>query len=313
VQYFHETIENWDDWGKVFQSIPAFTPLAEEIFRRHHLPFLPLRHLTPGTNGVFLSGEYVIKIYAPKESGIEPEQNELPGLAHAGEQGVCCPEITAWGMIHDRYDFYYLIMKKAEGTEAGTWLKSADYQQKITFAQTLREQTQKMNHLPKKAEAFSNSLFALFQENHRWNDFPRSLQQEIAALTKAEDEKHNKVFVHGDLTGENILVTSETQIQIIDFGDCRIAPFWYEWPPLVNELFGWDPLLIQTYFSGWTEQEFFSTLSTAMLCHDFGGDMLKGICDHLHVSYDCIASRKDTEQLLKRKLYDKTRKDVHLL
>ena len=50
---FSETIQNWDDWGRVFQSIPAFTPLVREIFRREGLPFAPLQNLTPGTNGVF--------------------------------------------------------------------------------------------------------------------------------------------------------------------------------------------------------------------------------------------------------------------
>ena len=34
---FADTIENWQDWGRVFQSIPAFTPLAKEICRREGL------------------------------------------------------------------------------------------------------------------------------------------------------------------------------------------------------------------------------------------------------------------------------------
>lgn len=37
---FTETVENWKDWGRVFQSIPAFTPLAEEICRREGLPWV---------------------------------------------------------------------------------------------------------------------------------------------------------------------------------------------------------------------------------------------------------------------------------
>ena len=40
---FSETIQNWDDWGRVFQSIPAFTPLVREIFRREGLPFAPCK------------------------------------------------------------------------------------------------------------------------------------------------------------------------------------------------------------------------------------------------------------------------------
>ena len=57
---FTEAVESWRDWGRVYQSIPAFTPLAKEIFRREGLPWQPLSPLTPGTNGVFRSGELVV-------------------------------------------------------------------------------------------------------------------------------------------------------------------------------------------------------------------------------------------------------------
>ena len=50
-------IENWRDWGKVFQSTAAFTPLAQKIFRQEGLEFTGLENLTPGTNAVFRGGE----------------------------------------------------------------------------------------------------------------------------------------------------------------------------------------------------------------------------------------------------------------
>ena len=59
---FTHTIRSWRDWGRVFQSIPAFTPLAREICRREGLPWAELTPLTPGTNGVFRCGEAVLKL-----------------------------------------------------------------------------------------------------------------------------------------------------------------------------------------------------------------------------------------------------------
>ena len=61
----------------MYQSIPAFAPLIQEIFRREDLPFSPLSPLTPGTNAVFRSGELVVKVFFPKESGLDPEGAEL--------------------------------------------------------------------------------------------------------------------------------------------------------------------------------------------------------------------------------------------
>ena len=62
---FNELIHNWSEWGMVFQSVEAFTPLAKEIFRREGLAFSGLENLTPGTNAVFRAGDYVIKIFVP--------------------------------------------------------------------------------------------------------------------------------------------------------------------------------------------------------------------------------------------------------
>ena len=50
-------IENWRDWGKVFLSTAAFTPLAQKIFRQEGLEFTGRENLTPGTNAVFRGGE----------------------------------------------------------------------------------------------------------------------------------------------------------------------------------------------------------------------------------------------------------------
>ena len=61
---FNYTIKNWDDWGKVFQSIEEFTPLAQEIFCREKLEFANLEILSAVTYAVFRAGFYVVKIFA---------------------------------------------------------------------------------------------------------------------------------------------------------------------------------------------------------------------------------------------------------
>ena len=70
--YFSETVESWQDWGRIYQSIPTFEPLVKEIFRREGLPWEPLSPLTPGTNGVFRCGNLVVKVFYPKEAGENP-------------------------------------------------------------------------------------------------------------------------------------------------------------------------------------------------------------------------------------------------
>ena len=66
---FNADIHDWPSWSKVFQSIEAFEPLIKYIFSKHKLLFSAIEKLKPGTNGVFKVGAYVVKIFAPKESG----------------------------------------------------------------------------------------------------------------------------------------------------------------------------------------------------------------------------------------------------
>ena len=54
---FTESIQSWRDWGRVFQSIPAFTPLAREICRREGLPWAELTPLTPAPTASSAAGK----------------------------------------------------------------------------------------------------------------------------------------------------------------------------------------------------------------------------------------------------------------
>ena len=126
---FAHTIQSWEDWADVYQSIPAFTPLIQEIFRREGLPFSPLSPLTPGTNAVFRSGELVVKVFFPRESGLDPEgdfQNEGAVCRLLTQRQVPVPQLLASGRLEDRYTFPYLVTQFCPGEELGQWLPRAE-------------------------------------------------------------------------------------------------------------------------------------------------------------------------------------------
>ena len=62
---FNEQLNNEQDWGNVFQSIAAFTPLVEHILEIEKLPPAKIENLSPGTNALFKIDKHVIKIYVP--------------------------------------------------------------------------------------------------------------------------------------------------------------------------------------------------------------------------------------------------------
>lgn len=262
------------DWGKVYQSIPAFTPLAEHILRKEHLPVVPLGPLSPGTNAVFRAGEVVLKIFAPPESGFnEPDelQTEIFASRRAEKLGLNAPKLIAEGIIEDKYNFAYMIMEYVPGVEFYEAIKAMTWAEKIAIAQKLRAATDKMNT---PCEAF-NTIDAIHDRSRwtRWEKFPERLQQERAAWIAAH-AFGEFVFCHGDLCGDNIIISPRGEITIIDFADALLAPLSYE-HALVAADFEYDPALMRGYFGDEPPEKLAERCFEGTLIHDFGGDYIK--------------------------------------
>lgn len=118
MNLFTRQINNWKDWGRLFQSVPAFAPLVEYIFKKEGLPLTKIENLTPGTNAVFKVGDLVVKIFAPAESGTDQSldlQTELFAAQWANMTGVSAPRMISNGIVEDRYRFAYIISEYIEG------------------------------------------------------------------------------------------------------------------------------------------------------------------------------------------------------
>lgn len=271
---FNEPIHNWSEWGAIFQSTEAFTPLAKEIFRREGLAFSGLENLTPGTNAVFRAGNYVVKIFAPRESGLEPQ------VDYANESAVCgaltrweisTPRLIAHGKIQDTYLFYYLVTEYCPGEEAGQWLENASPSQLEDFIRQLKELLQTL-HRPAEGLISPVNLLGRALGNPRLERLPVSLRNEMAERA-ARLDLTDTVLVHGDLTGENILIGADNQPIIIDCADSCLAPWWYELAPLVFELFHCRGDLLRL-FADTDPEAFVEQIMDAVCIHDFGANIL---------------------------------------
>ena len=296
---FSETVNNWQDWGRVFQSIPAFTPLAREICRREGLPWTELSPLTPGTNGVFRCGELVVKIFFPKESGLDPREDfsrELAASRQAWEWGIPTPKVAAHGMISDKYDFYYLVTTYSPGNEAGSWIKQATPTEQEGFVERLWELLRRLNR-PTSALP-TQDLKALARRNPRLERLTPSLRKEVLARLETLD-LGELVLTHGDLTGENLLVEADGSLMVLDWADAHLAPPWYELGPIAFELLSGEGMLWKL-FAGKDPEGFLSRLLDCCCLHDFGADFLSQLAQREGLAP--FGTLRDVEQVLREKM-----------
>lgn len=276
MHLFSEQINNWNDWGNVFQLIPVFSPLVEHILAKEKLPVERIENLTPGTNAVFKAGCYVVKVFAPAESGIDQTldlQTELFATARANKIGVSAPKMVAHGFVQDKYRFAYMITEYVEGIEFADAVKFMSDDEKIEIGRKLRITTDKMNTA---CEPFNGINVIEDKGRHqRWDKrYSEHFKAERVIYIKSYNYSDD-VFVHGDLCGDNILLTPQGELFIIDFADAVLAPLIYEHALVAVELFDLDPPLLRGYFGEFTANELTDICFNGLLIHDFGGDVVE--------------------------------------
>ncbi|MBP1913884.1 serine/threonine protein kinase [Lederbergia galactosidilyticus] len=279
MNLFTNEIDGWDSWGRLYQSIPTFEPLIQSIFAKEKLPFTEIEHCTPGTNAVFKIGKYVIKIFAPAESGIDSTMDfttELFAMRRAVQLGVSVPKLVASGEVKDKFLFSYLIMEYIDGTELNKINYTLTLADKIAIGHKLRKLTDRMN-IP--CVPF-NDTDVIQDENRqkRWAKYPERFKKERKNYIK-NYKFAEKVFVHGDLNGDNLLLADDHTIHIIDFADAVRAPLVYEQALIACELFKFDKAYMQGYFGCAPIEEITEICFNGLLIHDFGGDVIEqNIC-----------------------------------
>lgn len=270
---FHENITNLEDWSNVFQNKTAFTPLAREIFAQCGLLFPGLENCTPGSNAVFRAGPYLLKIFAPEESKIGGEGEflaETYGLERAQKLGVSAPRILAWGVIHDRYVFRWLLLEWVEGAllaHAAPGLSDGDW--KALGAQ-LR---QAVERLDTPCPPFHDRALQGRLAEERWKLFPETFRRERAAFL--ENWKPETVFVHGDLNADNLLVTADDRLVLIDFADCRTAPFETELAALMCDGFRFPAAWLGGFLGESDRAQTAQALVRGLLLHDYGAWIIR--------------------------------------
>jgi len=275
MNLFDGHIGNWKDWGRIFQSIPAFARLAAYILEAENLPVVRMVNLSPGTNAVFRAGEYVVKIFAPAESGYDQTSDMLTeafATRRAGLLGVSAPKVVADGYVEDKYRFAYIVYDYIGGAEFRDAVKTMSFDDKVRAGARLRGITDMMNT----PCGDFNGIDVIGGEGRFpvWERFPERFKAERLAYKRSHDFGL-KVFVHGDLCGDNALVQPDGGIYLIDFADAMLAPLSYEHSLAAFELLGMDTALLFGYFGDYDVGELTDICFDGLLMHINGGGIIR--------------------------------------
>lgn len=277
---FKDNILNWDDWGRVYRSIGAFEPIIKFISENENISLSKVENTTHGTNAVFKittldKKSFIYKIFAPKESGMDTDSDyktELFGMKRANSTGISAPKLIAAGDVLDKYSFRYLIMEYIDSKSIGDKESSMSDAEKYEFGKKLRYITDKLNT---RSERFNNyDIIKRALNNKRWDCFPEKFKIERSKYLE-EYIITDKVYVHGDLNPNNILIDNNDELYIIDFADAVTAPIEYEWALVACELFCLEKPYMDGFFGQISCDELTRICICGLLMHDYGANVIK--------------------------------------
>jgi hypothetical protein len=163
------------------------------------------------TNAICRTDEYIVKIFAPEICGYAPIHDfrrEVYALELIGTTKILVPRLIKHGLLeYYKYHFYYCIIERIHIPPVSQFLLSSSRNDIIKLGTKLRK------------------TLEIFQ----------SLNIDKPELSKTIKVCNENVFVHSDLTGDNVLYDGKN-LAVIDFEDWQFAPAYTELPAIIFEM-----------------------------------------------------------------------------
>ena len=294
---FNEIVKDRSDWTRCWASKEVFTPLLKHIYEANHIKFNEPQKTAGST--VFRVGDTVIKIFYPPEIKFKDaagEYNtELEAMKFCRNLGVFTPDIICNGIIYDSYSFPYIVTRYIDGIESPEAVQNKS--EEIGFKLKLKEIADKI-HVPTDINIprYDDSSKI---DHELWNTMPESFREDRKCWL-ASVKLPEPVFVHGDLGHRNIIIDKQGRLNLIDFAESVIAPYYFEYKYYLN-----DDIIKEICFGNCTKDELCEIFTIICLIDWYGAVLIKMRSEELGIDFSSITSVNALRDLTIKKLNKK--------
>lgn len=292
---FNEIITDKQSWEKCYYSKEIFMPLLKYICENNHIKFDEPQK-TAGTT-VFRLGYAIIKLFHPLEFKFDEYNVELESMKFCNSLGVLTPDIICNGIIYDKYSFPYIATSYIDGIASPDALDNYSKSEKIEFYLKLKETADKI-HIPTDINIphYDDSK----KMNHElWDIMPESFREDRKCYLSSV-KIPEPVFVHGDLGHRNIIIDKQRRLNLIDFADGIIAPYYLEYKYYLN-----DNIMKELCFGDCTKEEIYEIFTIVSLIDWYGAPVIEMRAKDLGIDFSSITSVNALRDLTIKKLNKK--------
>ena len=237
-----------------FHDVGYWQPYIEMVCRRHCLqPYKVIRCHNPGTCPVFIIDDrWVVKYFGKLFNGLSSYYTELAASqVTASDPSIPSPALIASGYLYDGgadWQWPYLVYQFLPGVSFGETYEELTPEDRFAVARDLGTLTRRLHDLPldeatvlrKSWSAYDAMLTAqrssCVDRHRKWHTLPDHLIEQISTYLQAAgqlvDGAQYPVFVHGDITGDHILVARVAEHWnvrgLIDYDDALVGDPLYE-------------------------------------------------------------------------------------
>ncbi|MFC6180461.1 phosphotransferase [Lactiplantibacillus daowaiensis] len=293
MDFFQHQINQWADWQAIMASTTTFEPLIRQIYSSENEPFKTLEPVKSDFAAIFQVGGTSIAVFPPANVATTTRdryQTERFSLTRVNRLGIAAPTMRHAGFIFDAYQFYYVIYQPVLGVPLTNFKATAKPAVKQTLGRQIGLALLQLNG---DVTSFNQAEGTVASDSDLWQvfgtEFVTARQQFLAAHAVTPNQ-----FVHGNLTGDNLIVMTGGQIGVQHFQTAMQAPQATELVPLILDAFAGDADFINGFLAAVGQIDLATDVLLGLLWRTDGSKWVAQLMGTANVTLAALQAKLDT-------------------